>query len=155
MQVILASDHAGIALRKSLVSYVQTLGYPTEDLGTFSPEAVDYPDYAQAVCARVRQHSEMRGILICGTGVGMSIAANKVSGIRCALVQDSFTAKRAREHNDTNVLALGQQVVGLGVAEDIVATWLATPFSGGERHCRRLEKAAHVTQDAPLSGGYA
>jgi ribose 5-phosphate isomerase B len=85
----------------------------------------------------------------------MSIAANKVSGIRCALVQDSFTAKRAREHNDTNVLALGQQVVGLGVAEEIVATWLATPFSGGERHCRRLEKATHVAQDAPLSGGSA
>jgi ribose 5-phosphate isomerase B len=105
---------------------------------------VDYPDYAEKVCGQVASGAADRGILICGTGIGMSIAANKVKGIRCALVHDLFSAKATREHNDTNVLAMGERVIGPGVAQEIVKVWLDTEFSQGERHIGRIEKAMRL-----------
>ncbi|MFB9326925.1 ribose 5-phosphate isomerase B [Paenibacillus aurantiacus] len=144
MKIAIGADHAGYRLKDEIVPFLQSLGHEIEDLGCDCNQSVDYPDYAVPVAERVAQGKADRGILICGTGIGMSIAANKVPDIRCALVHDMFSAKATREHNDTNVLALGERVVGPGLAQEIVRIWIETPFSGGERHVGRLNKVKQL-----------
>lgn len=139
MKVVVGSDHAGYALKKEIVPVIEEMGHEVIDVGNESGDSVDYADYGIPAAEMVAEGKADRGIVICGTGIGMSISANKVKGIRCALVHDLFTAKATREHNDTNVLAMGERVVGPGIAREIVKTWLTTEFEGG-RHERRVEK---------------
>jgi ribose 5-phosphate isomerase B len=140
MKVVVGSDHAGLRLKDELKGFIASLGHEVEDVGCHCADSVDYPDYALAACEKVVSGAADRAILICGTGVGMSIAANKIPGIRCALVHDTFTARATREHNDSNVLALGERVIGPGLAQEIVGIWLGTAFSEGERHVGRVNK---------------
>lgn len=144
MIIAIGADHAGYRLKDEIVPMLKALGHELIDLGCDCADSVDYPDYALPVCDKVISGEAERGILICGTGIGMSIAANKKNGIRCALVHDTFSAKATREHNDTNVLALGERVIGPGLAADIVKIWLETPFSGGERHRNRINKVMAI-----------
>ncbi|QYR22045.1 ribose 5-phosphate isomerase B [Paenibacillus sp. sptzw28] len=144
MKIAIGADHGGYRLKEELVAVIRSLGHEIEDFGCSCEQSVDYPDYAIPVCERVAGGQADRGILICGTGIGMSIAANKVPGIRCALVHDMFSAKATREHNDTNVLAMGERVVGPGVAQEIVRIWLETPFSHAERHVGRVGKVMQL-----------
>lgn len=139
MKVALASDHGGINLRKEIAEVLTDLGIEYEDFGCACEGSVDYPDYALPVAQKVASGEFDRGILICGTGIGMSIAANKVKGIRCALVHDTFSARATREHNDTNILAMGERVIGPGLARDIANLWLTTDYTGG-RHDNRIGK---------------
>ena len=139
MKVIIASDHGGINIRKEIINLLDEMSIIYEDLGCECSSSVDYPDYAIRVAQRVANEEADFGILICGTGIGMSIAANKVKGIRCALVHDVFSAEMTREHNDTNILAMGERVIGPGLAREIVKTWLTTQFVGG-RHEYRIGK---------------
>ena len=140
MRIAIGSDHAGFRLKGEIIKLLRELGHDCRDFGTQSEEHCDYPDYAQAVAEAVARGECERGILICATGIGMSMAANKVKGIRAALCHDVFSARRSREHNDANVLCLGAEVLGVGLALEIVRAWLAAEFSGGERHRRRVEK---------------
>lgn len=137
--VALGSDHAGVALKAALREALEAAGHPALDMGTNGPESVDYPDFANAVAAAVLAGRARFGVLVCGTGIGISIAANRHAGIRCALVHDVTGARLAREHNDANVLALGARVIGPEVALDALRAFLATPFAGG-RHERRIRK---------------
>lgn len=139
VKIAISSDHGGNNLRREIINLLAELGMEYVDFGPDSNESVDYPDFAAPVANGVASGNFDRGILICGTGIGMSIAANKVKGIRCALVHDVFSAKATREHNDTNVLSMGERVIGAGHAREVVATWLNTSFEGG-RHERRVEK---------------
>jgi len=139
MRLLLASDHAGFALKQTLAAHLQARGVAFEDLGTFSPEAVDYPDFAHALARRVQREPETLGVLICATGIGMSIAANRHRGVRAALCHDAYTAEMARRHNNANVLCLGGKVLGEAVAKQILEVFLGTPFDGG-RHARRVAK---------------
>jgi len=139
MKVIIASDHGGINIRKEIINLLDEMSIIYEDLGCECSSSVDYPDYAIRVAQRVANEEADFGILICGTGIGMSIAANKVKGIRCALVHDVFSAEMTRKHNDTNILAMGERVIGPGLAREIVKTWLTTQFVGG-RHEYRIGK---------------
>ena len=138
--IAMASDHAGYQMKAELKDVLAKGGYEVLDLGTNGPDSVDYPDFADAMAAAIRDGRAERGILICGTGVGISIAANRHKGVRAALVTDATTARLSREHNDSNVLALGARVIGIEVAKDCVAAFLATPYEGGERHSRRVAK---------------
>ncbi|KEQ25210.1 ribose 5-phosphate isomerase B [Paenibacillus tyrfis] len=140
MKIAMGADHAGYRLKDELKPLIESLGHEVQDYGCSGADSVDYPDYALAVCEKVATGDADKGILICGTGIGMTIAANKVPGIRCALVHDLFSAKATREHNDSNVLALGERVIGPGVAQEIVKIWLETEFSEGERHRNRVNK---------------
>lgn len=144
MKIAIGADHAGYRLKDEIVPLLKELGHEVEDFGCNCSESVDYPDYAIPVCERVAKGEADRGILICGTGIGMTIAANKVPGIRCALVHDLFSAKATREHNDSNVLAMGERVIGPGLAQEIVRVWLETPFSQGERHVGRVSKVMAI-----------
>ena len=139
-KLVIASDHGGVELKKELVEGLREGGYLVDDLGTHGPEAADYSDFAHQACAGILSGRWDRGILICGTGAGMSMTANRHRGIRCVNCSDVFTARYARAHNDANVLALGGRVVGFGLAWEIVKTWLTTPFSGDKRHVRRISK---------------
>lgn len=139
MKVIVTGDHAGMTLRNEVISVLEELGFEYEDTGADCTASVDYPDYALPAAERVAKGEFDRGIFICGTGIGMSISANKVNGIRCALTHDVYTAKATREHNDSNVLAMGERVIGPGLAREIVYTWLTTEFEG-DRHLRRINK---------------
>lgn len=139
MKVTIASDHAGLELRRELVKALEEARVEVEDLGPPTAESVDYPDYARRVALAVSGGTSTLGVLVCGTGMGMSIMANKFPGIRAALCTDEFVARMARAHNDANVLCLGQRVVGAGLARSILEAFLATPFEGG-RHQRRLDK---------------
>ncbi|KGA97045.1 ribose 5-phosphate isomerase [Alkalihalobacillus alcalophilus ATCC 27647 = CGMCC 1.3604] len=139
MKIAIASDHGGMNIKKEIVSLLEELGYEYEDFGCECETSVDYPDYALPVATKVAAGEFERGILICGTGIGMSIAANKVKGIRCALVHDTFSARATREHNDTNMLSMGERVIGAGLARDIAKIWLETDFQGG-RHANRVGK---------------
>ncbi len=150
MKIAIGADHAGYRLKAELLDQIRALGHEIEDFGAHGPESVDYPDFASAVCNQIVMGKADRGILICGTGIGMSIAANKVPGIRCALVHDLFSAKATREHNDSNVLALGERVVGPGLAQEIVATWLGTEFSQGERHTNRIHKIRSIEEQSAI-----
>ncbi|MDQ0257184.1 ribose 5-phosphate isomerase B [Evansella vedderi] len=141
MKVAIGSDHGGYELKGEIIELLKEMGIEYKDVGCECSDSVDYPDYGLPVAEMVANREVDRGILICGTGIGMSIAANKVKGVRCALVHDLFTAKVTREHNDTNVLAMGARVIGPGLATEIARTWLGTEFQGG-RHARRIEKIA-------------
>ncbi len=145
MHVAIGSDHGGYQLKQTIKSFLDSMKISYEDVGCHSLDSVDYPDYALPVAERVANGKADRGILICGTGLGMSIAANKVPGIRCAVVSDEFTARMSRAHNDANILAIGERVVGPGLAIEIVRTWLETEFSG-ERHQRRVEKIKKIEE---------
>lgn len=139
--IAIGCDHAAYDFKVSIIDHLRAKGFSVKDFGTYEAEKkVDYPDYAFAVAAAVASGECDKGILICGTGIGMSIAANKVKGIRCAHCSDTFSARATRQHNDANILALGERVIGLGLALDIVDTFLTTDFSGDERHIRRLQK---------------
>ncbi|MHA6258988.1 ribose 5-phosphate isomerase B [Sporosarcina sp. CAU 1771] len=139
MKIALSSDHGGNNLRHEISNLLTELDVEYVDLGPSTDESVDYSDFATPVAKGVASGEYDRGILICGTGIGMSIAANKVKGVRCGLVHDVFSAKATREHNDTNILAMGERVIGPGLARLIVETWLNTSFEGG-RHERRVTK---------------
>lgn len=132
-------DQAGFELKQSIMEHLREKGYEYQDFGTFSTEACDYPVYGKLVAHAVANGTCEYGILVCGTGIGISIAANKVKGIRAAVCSDCFSAEATRLHNDANILALGGRVVGTGLALKIVDTFLETPFSGAERHKRRVE----------------
>lgn len=139
MRVVIGSDHGGLRLKQEIKNLLNEMAIAYEDVGCNCETSVDYPDYAKPVAQRVANGEFDRGILICGTGIGMSIAANKVKGIRCAVVSDEYSARMSREHNDANVLALGERVIGPDLAKSIVRTWLTTEF-GGDRHARRIRK---------------
>lgn len=140
MHIAIAADHGGFQLKPVLTEYLQKLEHTVNDLGTHGPEPVDYPDYARAVAAAVRSGKAERGIVICGSGVGASVAANKFPGIRAAVCHDTFSAHQGVEDDDMNVLCLGARIVGPELAKEIVRTFLSASFSGAERHVRRLEK---------------
>ncbi|MBR2988759.1 MAG: ribose 5-phosphate isomerase B [Clostridia bacterium] len=144
MKVSIACDHAALELKNSLCKHLIEKGYDVTDFGIYVEGAVDYPDYAIKVAESVASGETDRGILICGTGIGMSMSANKVKGIRCALCSDTFSAKATREHNDANVLAFGERVIGAGLATDIVDTFLSTEFSGEPRHVKRISKLTAI-----------
>ncbi len=139
MKFYVATDHAGIDLKDITVEMLRAKGHEVEDLGPFSKDRVDYPDYAVKVCESVLNDPAAHGVLICGSGIGMSMSANRFHGIRAALCHDAYTATMARAHNDANVLCFGERVVGVGVAESIIDAWIAGSFEGG-RHCGRVEK---------------
>jgi len=139
MKIFIASDHAGFELKQHLVARLAQKGIETVDLGPDAPDRCDYPDYARAVARAVADDADARGVLVCGTGIGMSMAANKVKGIRAAVVHDAFTAEVARSHNDSNVLCLGARVIEPSAADELLDLWLTTPFEGG-RHAERVDK---------------
>jgi len=147
MQIALGADHAGVTLKGEIALLLERLGHQFDDFGTYTDEPVDYPDVADRVARSVANGAFEVGILLCGTGVGMSIAANKVDGIRAAAVCDVETARLAREHNDANVLALGARVLSASRALEIVEVFLATAFAGG-RHQRRVAKITAIEQNA-------
>ncbi|NPA88057.1 ribose 5-phosphate isomerase B [Caminibacter pacificus] len=139
MKYFIGTDHAGFEVKPFVIEYLEKRGIEVEDLGTYSKESVDYPDYAHKVAEAVLANPGSMGILICGSGIGMSLAANKHKGIRAALCHDYYTAEMARRHNDANILCFGARIVGLGVIESILEAWLTHDFEGG-RHLRRVEK---------------
>ncbi len=139
MKYYIATDHAGVVIKDSVKKMVEDLGHEIIDLGPHSTDRVDYPDYAHKLATAVLEDTGSFGILICGTGIGMSLAANKHHGIRAALCHDAYTAEMARAHNDANVLCFGERVVGIGVIESILKAWDSTDFEGG-RHANRVAK---------------
>lgn len=139
MKIAIGSDHAGLELKEYIKQLLAGGDHEVTDYGTHSPESVDYPDYGFKVARAVAAGEADRGILVCGTGMGMNIVANKVNGIRAALAFDTYTAVQSRKHLDANVLVLGERVTGKGLAEEIVRSWLAAPFEGG-RHSGRIAK---------------
>lgn len=143
MKVAIAADHGGFALKEHLKSVLDELGVDYTDFGCHSEGSVDYPDFALPVAEAVARGEYDRGVLLCGTGLGMAIAANKVPGVRAVTVHDTFSARATRQHNDSNVLTMGGRVVGPGLAGDILRIWLQTPFEGG-RHQRRVDKIASI-----------
>ncbi|ALJ35428.1 ribose 5-phosphate isomerase B [Azospirillum brasilense] len=138
--IAIASDHAGYEMKAQIASWLADAGYEVLDLGCNGPESVDYPDFATALAAAINDKRAARGVLICGSGIGISIAANRHPGIRAALVHDVTTARLARQHNDANVVALGARIIGAEIAKDCVDAFLKTDFEGGERHSRRIAK---------------
>jgi ribose 5-phosphate isomerase B len=139
MKIAIGSDHGGFVLKSEVIKMLEQKGYEYKDFGCFTSESVDYPDIGQAVGEAVVSGEFDRGIICCGTGIGISISANKVPGVRAALCGDCFSAKASREHNNANVLSLGERVIGTELAKMIVDIWLTTEFSGG-RHANRIEK---------------
>lgn len=139
MKIAVASDHGGFKLKNELVNYLQEVAIEHKDFGTYSEESVDYPDMAVPVAEAVANGEYDLGILCCGTGIGISISANKVPGIRAALCHDCFSARMAREHNNANIIAMGERVIGPGLAREILASFLNAEFAGG-RHARRVDK---------------
>lgn len=141
--IVLASDHGGLELKDAVRDYLTDQGIAVRDLGAMNGDSVDYPDYAEKAARAIAQGEADRGILICGTGIGMSIAANKFPGVRAALVHDEFTARMAKEHNNANIIVLGGRVLDPERALGMLRTWLDTPFEGG-RHQRRLDKITQI-----------
>lgn len=146
MKVIITADHAGMAIRTEVINLLNEMNIEFEDTGCDCSSSVDYPDFALPAAQRVASGEFDRGIFICGTGIGMSIAANKVKGIRCALVHDMFTAKATREHNDSNILAMGERIIGPGLAKEIARIWLETEFAAG-RHANRVGKITSFEEE--------
>jgi len=138
VKVAIGSDHGGFSLKEVILPLLKELGHEVLDVGCYDENSVDYPGFSDLVCEKVVNAEAERGILICGTGIGMSMASNKHIGIRAALCSEQYTSRMSREHNDANVLCMGERVTGPGVAMEIVKTWLETPFGGG-RHQRRIE----------------
>jgi ribose 5-phosphate isomerase B len=145
-RVAIGSDHAGLSVKETIKKYLEDAGYAVDDQGTRSEESVDYPNFGKAVGERVASKKADLGIAVCGSGIGISIAANKVPGIRAALAHNVVTAQLAREHNDANVLALGARIVTPAAALAMVQTFLDTPFAGG-RHQRRIDKITQLERD--------
>ena len=139
MQIGLACDHGGFELKEELKAFLRSINVEPIDMGTFTEDSVDYPDFGVLVAEKVSKGELERGILICGTGIGMSIIANKFPRVRAALANDLYSSRCSREHNDSNILVIGGRIVGSELAKEIVKVWLETPFAGG-RHKRRLEK---------------
>ena len=140
MRIVVGSDHAGFDLKEQMAAYLRELGCQVTDIGPHSTAPVDYPDYAEAVGVALREGRADRGVLICGSGVGASVAANKLPGIRAGLCHDTYSAHQGVEHDDMNVLVLGARVIGFEMARELVRAFVGAVFSGEERHCRRLEK---------------
>ena len=139
MKIAIGSDHGGIHLKNHLKDYLQGKGWEVLDCCTYTEDSCDYPDIAAKLCGEIAKGTVEQGILVCGTGLGMSIAANKCAGIRAAVVTDEYSAVKSKEHNNANVLCLGERVLGTGLAESLVDAWLKTEFAGG-RHARRVDK---------------
>jgi ribose 5-phosphate isomerase B len=160
MRIVIGSDHAGFPLKEDLTAYIRQLGHQVVDVGTHGTEAVDYPDYAEALSQALLDGQAERGVLICGSGVGASVAANKLPGIRAGLCHDTYSAHQGVEHDDMNVLVLGGRVIGPELARELVTAYLGATFTGEERHRQRLQKvyaleerysapAQHVEKGAP------
>ena len=147
MRIVIGADHAGFPLKKELAEYLAAEGHMLVDVGTHNTDPVDYPDYAAAVARAVVAGEGERGIIVCGSGAGASIAANKITGARSAVVHDHYTAHQAVEHDDMNVLALGARVIGVTTATEIVDAYLGARFSGDERHARRLHKVVELDRN--------
>lgn len=146
MKVAIGCDHAGVDLKHEVARFLREQGHEVADFGTEGTESVDYPDFARRVAEAVRSGQAERGVLICGTGIGMSIAANKVPGVRAALCHDVYSARLTREHNDANVLTMGARVIGPGLAVEIAKAFFGGEFAGG-RHARRVDKIAQIERD--------
>lgn len=140
MNIAIGSDHAGYSLKEEVKTLLAELGHACRDFGVYDCSASDYPDVGKVVAQAVASGEFARGILVCGSGIGMDITANKVRGIRAALCHDTFTAHSSREHNNANILCMGERVIGPGLARDIVKTWLSAEFTGVDRHQRRIDK---------------
>ncbi len=147
MKIALGCDHAGFALKDTILQQLRRLGHEVLDMGTFSNERTDYPDYAEKVAQAVARHQADRGILICGSGVGVCVAANKTKGIRASICHDAYTAQQAVEHDNLNVLCLGARIIGPALAEEIVNRFLQASFSEEERHQKRLQKIANIEEN--------
>ncbi len=147
MRIVIGADHAGFPLKEELVDYLTSEGHTIVDVGTHNTDPVDYPDYAAAVGRAVVAGEGDRGIVVCGSGAGASIAANKVTGVRCAVVHDHYTAHQAVEHDDMNVLALGARVIGVTTAMELADAYLGATFTGEERHMRRLRKVVELDRN--------
>jgi len=146
MHIIIGGDHAGFSLKQKLLPQLAALGHDIEDIGSFTPDPVDFPDITQTLCAKVKARSGTRGLLVCGTGVGVVIAANKIRGIRAAVCHDVHSARQAVEHDDVNVMCLGAQIVGDWLALDLIETFLQARFVPEADFVRRLEKLAKFEQ---------
>ena len=146
MRIAVGSDHRGFSIRSKVIELLERLGHEVEDMGTFTPDAVDYPDVASLVAPKVSRQEVDRGILVCGTGLGMCIAANKFPGVRAAPCHDDLTAEMSRRHNDTNILCLSADLLGERQIDRMVKIWLDTPFEGG-RHARRVEKITALEKE--------
>ena len=140
MKISIGCDHGALALKNKMVAHLTAKGYDVKDCGTYTADSCDYPDFAAAAARAVAGGECEKGVVLCTTGIGVSIAANKVKGIRCALLSDVLSAKMTRLHNDTNMMAVGAGIVGQMLALEIMDTWLGTEFSGEERHQRRIDK---------------
>jgi len=145
MKVAIGSDHAGVALKAEIIKFLEELSYEVIDFGPHSTESVDYPDYAGKVAQYIQKHDADKGVLICGTGIGISISANKYRGIRCALCSDSYTARITREHNNSNIVAMGARIIGEDLAKEIVREFLGATYEGG-RHQNRLDKITLIEE---------
>ena len=144
MKIAIACDHGALELKNAIIDHLNKQGHTVENFGTDTLDSCDYPDYAGAAARAVAAGQCERGIVLCSTGIGVSIAANKIKGIRCALLSDLMSARLTREHNDTNMMAMGAFIVGVPLALQIVDTWIGTAFSGGERHARRIAKIGEL-----------
>lgn len=147
MKIVIGCDHGAYDYKETLKDMLQAEGHEMTDVGCYSSEAVDYPDIAKALCARVLSGEVDKGIILCGTGIGVSIACNKINGIRCGLCTNSTMAELTRAHNDANVLAMGARIIGIELAKDIVHTFLDTEFSNAPRHIGRIEKLAEIEKE--------
>lgn len=147
MKVAIGCDHGALELKKKLIPHLEEKGFSVQDFGTYTPDSCDYPDFCAAAAKAVARGDCDRGIVLCTTGIGASIAANKIKGVRCALLSDLMSARLTRLHNDSNVMALGAAVVGEGLAKEIVDEWLSTEFSGDQRHIRRVQKIMALEQE--------
>ena len=146
MRIAIGADHAGFALKQKLVDYLHELGHAVIDLGTMNQDPVDYPDYAEAVAKAVLQGQAERGVLICGSGVGASVAANKLPGIRAAVCHDTYSARQGVEHDDMNILVFGARIIGEELARELVRAFLPAKFTAEERHVRRVGKIKALEQ---------
>ena len=147
MKIALGCDHGALALKNALIPHLEKLGHEVKDFGTYTSDSCDYPDFAAPAAQAVADGECDKGIVLCTTGIGVSITANKVKGVRCALLSDVMSARMTREHNDTNMMAIGAAVTGEMLALEIVDTWLGTEFSHGERHARRVEKVMALEKE--------
>jgi ribose 5-phosphate isomerase B len=146
MQIGLACDHGGFELKEELKAFLKSIGVEPIDMGTFNEDSVDYPDFGVLVAEKISKGELEKGILICGTGIGMSILANKFRGVRASLANDLYSSRFSREHTDANILVIGGRIVGKDLAKEILRVWLETPFAGG-RHKRRLEKIEAIEKE--------
>jgi ribose 5-phosphate isomerase B len=155
MKMVIGSDHAGFELKNAMGDLLRSLGHSVLDVGAFNENPSDYPDFAEAVGRAVLEGKGERGLLVCGSGVGVSVAANKIPGIRAGMCHDTYSAHQGVEHDDMNVLVLGSRIVGEKLAEDLVKAFLGAKFSGDERHLRRLNKVKAIEAKYAVGGGKA